>query len=378
MEVIQNIYLPGTGWQTAWPAHIDSAQTLVLVFASPDHGKDPSTLLGLRDLLPRSVMLGCSTAGEIAGTQVHDHSISAAAIRFQHTQLRLARTALASPDDSAAAGERLSKELLHEDLSAIFVLSDGLGVHAERLIAALSDNLPPNVVVTGGLAGDGRDFGHTWVFSGGMPQSGEVCAVGLYGHRLVVGHGCQGGWSDFGPKRRVTRADGNTLHELDGEPALDLYQRYLGKLAQDLPGTGLLFPLSVGSARAQDSYVVRTILGLDAAQKSLTFAGDIPVGSTARLMRANTDRLIESAGRAATSAMTTATATTLVISVSCVGRRIILGQRVDEELECIADQLPSDAVHLGFYSYGEICPVMAGSQSELHNQTMTVTAWSER
>ena len=112
----------------------------------------------------------------------------------------------------------------------------------------------------------------------------------------AVGSGCDGGWSDFGPERRITRSEGNVLFELDGKPALDLYKTYLGERADGLPGSALLFPLSVRRGGAGET-LVRTILGMDEAAQSLTFAGDMPQGGVARLMRANNDHLIGSAGQ---------------------------------------------------------------------------------
>jgi hypothetical protein len=124
---------------------------------------------------------------------------------------------------------------------------------------------------------------------------------------------------------------------------------------------------------------VRTILGIDEQRRSMTFAGDMPQGGMARLMRANNDRFIESAGNAVAQATQGFDAghASLVISVSCVGRRLVLGERTEEEVETVVDGAPCGAAHVGFYSYGEISPALAGGASELNNQTMTVTVYSE-
>jgi hypothetical protein len=235
------------------------------------------------------------------------------------------------------------------------------------------------VVITGGLAGDGSAFERTWVLAGGQVRTGHVAAVGLYGTRLQVGSGCQGGWMDFGPERTITRSEGNVLFALDGKPALDLYKTYLGDLAQGLPGSALRFPLSIRRPGSKAPPLVRTILGIDEAQRSLTFAGDMPMGHTARLMRTTNDSLIDSAALASAQAVCgmSATGAALVVSVSCVGRRLVLGERTEEEVESVLETAPSGAGHVGFYSYGEISPAAAGGASDLHNQTMTVTVFSE-
>jgi hypothetical protein len=325
------------------------------------------------------VLLGCSTSGEIAGRQVHDASISVAVARFEHTALRHAATEVAGPTDSWQAGLRLGGQLQGPDLRAVFVLSDGLEVNGTALVAGLRQSLPEGVTLSGGLAGDGSRFLHTWVLDAGLPARKRICAVGLYGERLMVGHGCDGGWSDFGPERRITRSDGSVLFELDGKPALELYKDYLGERADGLPGTALLFPLSLRREGCAGGPLVRTILGIDEERRSMTFAGDMPQGGVARLMRASNDRLIESAGQAVAQASSGLgdVGASLVISVSCVGRRLVLGERTEEEVETVVDGAPGRAAHVGFYSYGEIAPALPGGGSELHNQTMTVTVLGE-
>jgi hypothetical protein len=367
------------GWDTPLPAHMDSEQTLVLAFAAPEFGADPAPFQTLAAAFPRAVLVGCSTSGEIAGTQVHDASLSVAVAHFGHTRLRRALTPVAGAADSFDAGARLAAQLAGPDLRAVFLLSDGLCVNGTPLVDGLTRHLPAGVSITGGLAGDGSRFGHTWVLDGAQPAANCICAVGFYGERLRIGHGCDGGWSDFGPERRITRSEGNVLFELDGKPALDLYKSYLGDRAAGLPGTALLFPLSIRREGDGQDTLVRTILGIDEAQQSLTFAGDMPEGGIARLMRANTDKLIGSAGQAArqASAGLSEIDDALVISVSCVGRRLVLGERTEEEVETVLDSVPGRAGHVGFYSYGEISPAVTGGASELHNQTMTVTVYSE-
>lgn len=367
-----------TNWDRPLPAEMDGPQTLVLAFAASEFSANPAPFVQLAAAFPQSVLVGCSTSGEIAGTQVHDASVSVAVVRFDHTRLRRAFTSVDGAADSFDAGVRLAAQLGGEDLRAVLVLSDGLCVNGTPLVDGLTGHLPAGVSITGGLAGDGSRFAHTWVLDRGQPEANRICAVGFYGERLRVGHGCDGGWSDFGPERRITRSEGNVLYELDGEPALDLYKTYLGERADGLPGTALLFPLSVRRDDASQR-VVRTILGIDEARQSLTFAGEVRQGSIARLMRANTDKLIGSAAQAARQAVQSLPETddALIISVSCVGRRLILGERTEEEIETVLEGAPLRTTHVGFYSYGEISPSVPGAASELHNQTMTVTVFSE-
>lgn len=368
------------GWQMPLPSELDGPATLVLAFGATAYADRPQAFAELAAAFPNSVLVGCSTSGEIAGSQVSDATISVAVARFARTTLHHALTEVQGPDDSRAAGARLAASLPAAGLRAVFVLSDGLHVNGTALVEGLGGALPADVALTGGLAGDGSRFERTWVLDGARPRQRCVSAVGLYGEHVRVTHGCDGGWQDFGPERRITRSAGNVLYELDGQPALDLYKTYLGERAAGLPGTALLFPLAIKRPGASGEALVRTILGVDEAARSMTFAGDMPQGAVARLMRTSNERLIDSASQAVAQATQGLAAgrNPLVISVSCVGRRLVLGERTEEEVETVAIGSPGRAGHVGFYSYGEISPALGGNGvSELHNQTMTVTVLDE-
>jgi hypothetical protein len=387
MKTEQRTWTQARGWTPASPGPLAQSAQLVLVFGATAILQDPALVGSIRKFYPAAHILGCSTAGEICGAQVSDDSLVATAIHFEHTQVRTAQVSLGVNTDSQQAGELLARELPHsvaaaggaeEKLAHVLVLSDGLGVNGSDLVRGLAKNLPEGVAVTGGLAGDGARFVETLVFKGDVPQKGAIAAVGLYGNRLQVGFGSLGGWDPFGPERLVTRSKGNILYQLDGRPALGLYKQYLGEHASALPATGLLFPLSV-RVKPGDTPLVRTILAVDEEQQSMTFAGDVPEGAYARLTKASVDRLVEGAvGAARASRPQGALAPELAILISCVGRKLVLKQRIEEEVEGVRDILGEQAALTGFYSYGEIAPFLLGETSELHNQTMTVTTFAER
>lgn len=357
---------------------LDSANTLVLIFAGADAEAATPSIEALSREFPNSVLVGGSTAGEVCGGEVSDESVVVAVARFDKTQLRVAALPTTGPDDSRHVGAKLGEALSAPDLAAILILTDGLMVNGNALLLGLKSVLDPSVVVTGGLAGDGDRFAATWVVANGLAQSGFITAVGFYGKDVRVGHGSQGGWDVFGPERIVTRATGSTLYELDGEPALELYKNYLGDLASDLPMSGLRFPLAIHERGGEGQPLVRTILAVDENEQSMTFAGDIPEGWVAQLMRANFDRLVEGSSQAAqaTTLSTKTTGPCLGIAVSCVGRRLVLRDRIEEELDAALEALPEGTQLIGFYSYGEISPHATGT-CEFHNQTMTLTTLSE-
>jgi hypothetical protein len=390
MQTEQRKWTQSLGWTPAPRAGGTApAWQLVLAFGAPAVLRQPQIIAALLEDYPGAHVFGCSTAGEICGTQVSDESLVVTAVRFEHTRLRSVQVNLSRVAGSFQAGEWIAQRLpatIHDDetgreeaLAHVLVLSDGLKVNGSEFVAGLREHLPDGIAVTGGLAADGARFGETLVFHDGAPLPDTVAAVGLYGGRLKVGFGSLGGWDSFGPDRLVTKSKANVLYELDGQSALGLYKQYLGEHAKGLPATGLLFPLSIRS-RSGETPVVRTILSLDEAAQSMTFAGDIPQGAYARLMKANFDRLIDGASGAARTSCEPlgSTASELAILISCVGRKLVLKQRIEEEVEAVREVLGPGAALAGFYSYGEISPFTPGAKCELHNQTMTITTLSER
>lgn len=388
MRIEQRLWTQA-GWRRLAGDDLGGEARLVLVFGAAAALRQGAVLAELRDRYPAALLFGCSTAGEIRGDEVSDDSIVATAVCFERAHVLGASVALAEcAEDSFHAGERLAASLplslpgdgadAGASLRHVFVLSDGLRVNGSDLVRGLTACLPAAVSVTGGLAGDGAQFAETLVLHDGTAGPGVVAGIGFYGAGLRIGFASVGGWDPFGPERLITRSHGNVLYEFDGQSALGLYKKYLGEHADRLPASGLLFPLSLRT-RAGETPVVRTILAVDEAAQSMTFAGDVPEGAYARLMKANFDRLIDGASEAARSsqgAIGPAPAE-LAILISCVGRKLLLKQRVEEEVEGVREVLGPRPVFAGFYSYGEISPFTTGARCELHNQTMTITTLTE-
>jgi hypothetical protein len=377
MNVTQLLWNRAAGLQPE-QTEPDTKSQLALLFGSRASIGDTDSIASIRRQFPSATLLGCSTAGEILDSRIYDDTISVTAVHFDATRIAGASMPISKPCDSYAAGAALAKRLAADDLVHLFVLSDGLNVNGSDLVKGLSENLSEGVTLSGGLSGDGTAFGETTVIFGETVSSRIVAAVGFYGDRLEVGCASLGGWDSFGAERLVTRSEGNVLYELDGFSALSLYKRYLGDHARDLPGSGLLFPLSIRNPEDNAS-VVRTILAVDEEAQSLTFAGDVPAGWYARLMKANFDRLIDGAIGAAHASLVKVSdqQPDLAILISCVGRRMVLRQRTEEELEGVRDVVGANAALTGFYSYGEISPFTPDAKCALHNQTMTITSFRE-
>lgn len=364
----------------------DADASLVIYFGSRALIEDGRCLADLARAHPQATLFGCTSGGQIAGDDISDEEVAAVAIAFDRTRIRHAEVSINSVEHSRQAGEALVATLRAPDLAGVMVLSDGLRVNGSELVAGMAAKLGRDIPICGGLAGDGAAFERTLVGIGAPPRPNLVAAIGFYGDNIRIGHGSAGGWEAFGPKRSITRSSGNVLYELDGQPALELYERYLGPDdIKGLPGSALRFPLLVRNPERAGQELVRSVLSIDRDKRSMTFAGDIPRGWSAQLMRSSFERLAEGAATAGQQASMSGGMTdwqelggSVGILISCIGRRLMMGQHVVEEIDAVCGQLPPGMAKLGFYSYGEISPHAATGFCELHNQTMTVMTIAER
>ncbi|HZZ18704.1 MAG TPA: FIST N-terminal domain-containing protein [Opitutaceae bacterium] len=375
MKTAQLVYDTFRGWSPARPQFPGESASLVLVFGGRHLLETPAPYEHLKAEFPNARIVLGSTAGEIAGTEVTENRVIATALYFDTTRVECAVTDVSDATESFEAGSILAKQLAGPGLVNIFVVSDGQRVNGTELTRGFNASLAEGVILTGGLAGDGTRFERTLVGLDEVPKPGRIVAIGFYGDALQVRYGSSGGWAPFGPMRTVTRSAGNTLFELDGQSAIQLYKSYLGDEAANLPGSALRFPLSITPSGGTSS-VVRTILSIDEPTQSMVFAGDIPNNSLVRFMRASYEDLVDGAALAAAETRG-GSPPSLVLCVSCVGRRIVLGQRTEEETEVVRETLGAIPTLAGFYSYGELSPSNGSAECRLHNQTMTITTMQE-
>lgn len=375
MKIQQKKFSKTQGWEIIRSDSFDfTLCNLVLVFGSVEILSDRSIFSDVKNQYPAADILFGSTAGEILDTQVNDNTLSATAIYFEKTKTKT--KIIDAGKDSFESGKQVAATFDPTGLKNLFVISDGQSVNGSELVLGLQEHLPKGTIITGGLAGDGSAFKKTLVGLNHPPSQGKIAAIGFYGESLSIGYGSIGGWDPFGPERLITKSKNNVLYELDGKPALDIYKLYLGDYANELPSSGLLFPLSIRIG--DNNSLVRTILAVNEKEKSLTFAGNMPEGCYTRLMKANLDRLIDGASVAAhNSLIHPGQIPDLAILVSCVGRKLVMNHRIEEEIEAIRGVYGDKTFLTGFYSYGEISPTFNFMKCELHNQTMTITTFIE-
>lgn len=373
------------GWSEPLDSTLGADVQLALAFG-PSTAPEAAWFAAVAAAWPAARVVYVTSGGQVTGRDVVDDEVVVTGLAFDATTVRVVQgSGLGHEETCEAMGARLGRELAEEAaLRHVLVFADGLQVNGAALTRGFAAALPATVSISGGLASDGSRFERTGVGLDGPPRPGQVIAIGLYGDALAVGTGSVGGWEPFGPERLVTRSDGTTVFELDNEPALDVYRRYLGPLAAELPASALLFPLGMVAPHGGPP-LVRTLLGIDDEARSLRFAGEVPQGGRVRLMRATNEHLIDAAQLAASAARDALADTppVAVLCVSCIGRRVVLRSRIAEEIDEVASTVP-DAVIAGFYSNGEIAPLTSAVASDdrttalFHNQTMTLTVLGER
>jgi hypothetical protein len=378
MKIDQLMFTVADGWQISKRGITNSVADLVIAFGQREILEKEEIYNYISSQYKGSEILIGSTSGEIMGDEVFDETVIATAIKFDRSKVKIVSINIKDFADSYEAGRAGTILLPQEGLRHLFVISDGQLVNGTKLVEGIQSELPENVSATGGLAGDGTNFTKTVVGVNSQPREGEIALVGFYGENIKFGFASRGGWDPFGPMRLITKSKDNILYELDGKSALAIYKNYLGEKASGLPGTALLFPLALHSENRKDP-LVRTVLAVNEADQSMIFAGNIPEGEQSRFMKANFDRLVEGADQAAETAFNVMnTPPELAILISCVGRKIVLGERIEEEVEVVSDRFGRGTTILGFYSYGEISPFNPSVKCDLHNQSMTITTISEK
>ena len=379
MKTEQLIYSQTTGWIKKSDNNLSNSAQLVFVFGNKELLKMDKHIDYLKKEYPAADIVGCSTSGEICQEEVFNQNIISTAVWFEKTKIEIAEEDINKMEDSFNVGEKLAAKLNKKDLVHCMIISEGLNINGSELTKGLNKGFNDKVSITGGLAGDQDQFIETIMVHNKSGEKNLVLAIGFYGENIKIGYGSMGGWDSFGVDREVTKSIANTLYELDGQPALTLYKKFLGDHAANLPASALLFPLSL-IIKDTETSLVRTILSVNETDGSMIFAGDVPQGEYVRLMKANNDRLIDGANGAAEMSKLSIKNSDpdLAILISCVGRKLVLKQRVEEELESVREVVGDKTTITGFYSYGEICPTKPFEQHcELHNQTMTITIFKE-
>ena len=351
---------------------------LILFFISPSFPKF-DLLKEYRIIYPNCIITGCSTAGEIEDISVHHESVVITGVKFEKSRVVYNEVYIPTTEDSFSAGSELIDKFNQEELKHIYVLSEGINLNGSDLVEGLRHHSSTDFTITGGLAADGYEAVKTYVLTNDFSfVSDVIVGIGFYGEDLKVGFGALKGLTSLGVDRIVTKSEKNIVFEIDGEPAFELINRLIGINSFGGSDSLKLLPLSV-RANVTDRPIVRSIIGVNEQEGSIIFSGSILEGSYVRLMKSNINRIINAAEGAAEESIVPIgnTHTDLAIITSCIGRRNVLKELVEEEIEAVRDVIGEDATITGFYSYGEISPYISNKKCDLHNQSIVVTTFSE-
>ncbi|WP_406683450.1 FIST C-terminal domain-containing protein [Seonamhaeicola sp. MEBiC1930] len=376
MKIVQLRKYKNQDWQSLTP-FVKLQKPLVMVFGDRLELEDPKIYKSILKLFPKGHIVFSSTGGNIISNSVDDECITITAIEFERSSFVVQTINLNDTElDSYKAGIQLVNKLPKDGLKYIMVFSDGSFINGSELTKGMNFAVNSNVLITGGLSADSDRFERTIVSYNENPKDGEIVAVGFYGDTLEVSSSIEGGWQPFGAERTVTRSKANILYELDKKPALDLFKKYLGDKADELPVSTMFYPLEVKID--EDQSIVRTVLNINEDYNAMIFAGDVPLNSKVQLMMTNVDDLVNSAQLTAQQAFEKLiNKPQLAIVNSGLGRKLLLDQRTVEEIEQIKTVIGNEIVITGFYSNGEIAPFEDENMCQIHNQTIALTLISE-
>ena len=340
---------------------------------------------GIAAAVPGVPVVGCSTDGEISSQGLSINSVVVMALASDTIRFHSAFVEHLS-NDSYGAGAQIGKAFQGIGSRYIQVFSDGLSGNADLIIQGIKAHMGDDVKIAGGTAGDGGEFKRTFQYHGNRILTNSIVAIAFQG-RFGLGTGTACGWFPVGIAKKVTRAVGNVVYELDGQPALQAYERFLGKHAERLPAVGVEYPLGLlgsdSEAEEKGYFLCRATMGVDRQAGAIIFAGDVPEGSLVKMTIGNDGDIIRAAKNAARSAMEKlrksdpALKPQAIFLYSCMARKIVLGTRTDEEILAVKEAIGMDVPVIGFYTYGEYAPIGECEHSCFHNETATLTVIGE-
>ncbi len=360
--------------------HLDGPPSILWVFSSASYDQQ-HLLEGIRTVAMDVPLIGCTTDGEISSAGLTDESVVILALASHDVRFHTAYVPFLS-QDSFIAGRRIGEAFQNRDCQYLQIFSDGLTGNAVRIIEGIQSVLGKNIIISGGTSGDGGRFLRTFQYLDDQVLTDSIVAVGFCGN-FAVGTGIGCGWFPVGTAKQVTRSEGNTLYELDGQPALQVYEKFLDRFASQLPAVGVEYPLGILGTSGDDEdhgyFLCRATMGVDRETGSIRFAGDIPQGAMVKMTMGNENDVVDAARKAAGKALASLKQTSgkiqakAIFVYSCMARKIVLGSRTGEEIAVIRKIVGDDVPIIGFYTYGEYAPSGKQNQSHFHNETVTLT-----
>lgn len=369
-----------------------SEASLAIVYSSVSLDQE-LLLSGITKILGSVPVIGCTTAGEITDQGVHEHSV---VVMVLHSDSIRFSPAMGEniKGNAYAAGKQFAETVKQQDknVSALMMMPDVLAGSGSAIVDGVLDVVGKNFVIVGGAPGDDYLFKQTYQYLNGQVHTGAVVGTGFSG-AFSMGVGVRHGWIPVGDTMEVTRAEGAVLHELDGEPALEIYQAYLGKKAEELKSEPLaklaiVYPLGiVDDTDGAHEYLIRDPLTVN-DDGSITLAAEIEVGAKVRLMVGSADESIKAAREAAKSLMEDMDGVQpqAVFMFNCIARKKLYGikEKHEQEIAQVQSIIGHDTPLIGFYTYGEQAPLggevknIKQCHPRFHNETMVLFGIAEK
>lgn len=358
----------------------------LIVFASSKYMQD-QMLKGVRSVSGDTLLVGSSTAGEIS-TEGPSSRPSVVVMALASEKIKF-YAAVGTPvsDGPHAAGKSVAEEVKKKSggtLKSFIMLPDVLNGNGAEIVRGVLEALGPHFPVVGGASGDDFQFKKTYQYLNDEVHTNSVVGLGLTGD-FNIGIGVKHGWIPVGASMKVTKSEGGVLHEVDGKPAIKIYEEYFGEeeaaslKTETLAKLAVSYPLGL-KVDGNDEMLIRDPLTVD-AKGSITCAAEIPEGSEIRLMIGSIDEAVKVAKLAAKNAreQLDGAKPQAIIIFNCIARNKLFGARGGEEISAIQEILGREVPLIGFYTYGEQAPMngevknIESCNSAFHNETVVIT-----
>lgn len=368
----------------------DPYADVAIVFASVQYDQQ-KMLDGIRSLSGDTIIVGASTAGEITTVgPLNKHSVGVMLLKSDKMRFYPGIGEDVAHDAHAAgvAVAEVIKAKAGGDLKTLMMFPDVLVGNGADIVRGVQESLGEHFPAIGGAAGDDFKFEKTYQYLDGVAHSGSVVGLGLGGD-FKFGIGVKHGWIPVGMPRTVTRSAGSVLHELDGKPAISIYENYFGEeqtkeLRTDkLAKLAITYPLGMKIA-GSDEMLIRDPFSVD-EHGSITCAAEIPMGAEIQLMVGSREEAIVVAREAAQSALAQLEGAEpkAIIIFNCIARNKLFGVHSGEEITAIQEVIGPEVPLLGFYTYGEQAPLggevrnIEQCKTAFHNETVVICVLAE-
>lgn len=363
----------------------DKNPDLVIVFSSVKYDQE-KMLAGVRSVAKEARLIGSSTSGEITTAgPLKEHSIAVMAIKSPEIKyfVGVGENIAANPRLAGKAVADKVKEQSGDALKSFMMMPDVLAGNGADIVRGVLDSLGAHFPVVGGASGDDFAFKKTYQYMDDKVYSGAVVGLGLVGN-FKIGIGVKHGWIPVGEPMKVTKSAGAVIHEINGLPAVKIYEDYFGAEeakvlhTEALAKLAITYPLGMKVA-GSDELLIRDPITVD-EKGSITCAAEIPEGSEVRLMVGSREEAVKVAKIAAEDAIAQldGSAPKAVIIFNCIARNKLFGEKSGDEIDAIQQAIGKTVPLIGFYTYGEQAPLggevrnIEQCHSAFHNETVVI------